>query len=118
MREKDGLCEYICVYIDDLAIVMKDPAAFCEMLKSKHGYKLKGVSDLKYHLGCDFGQDPDGTYYYGPFKYVEKMMDAYEHLFGKKPMGYSSRLEKGDHPELDMSPELNEEGHVLRMLMV
>ena len=78
MREKDGLYEYICVYVDDLAIVMKDPAALCEMLKSKLAYKLKGVGDLKYHLGCDFGRDPDGTYYYGPFKYVETMMDAYE----------------------------------------
>ena len=37
-------------------------------------------------------------------------MDAYEHLFGEKPMGCSSPLEKGDHPELDMSPKLNEEG--------
>ena len=78
------------------------------MLKSKHGYKLKGVGDLKYHLGCDFGRDPDRTYYYGPFKYVEKLMDADEHLLGEKPTGYSSPLEKGDHPELDISPELNE----------
>ena len=78
---------------------MKDPAAFCEMLQSKHCYKLKGVGDLKYHLDCDFGWDPDGTYYYRPFKYVEKMMDAYEHLFGEKPMGYFSPLEKGEHPE-------------------
>ena len=52
MREKDGLYEYICMYIDDLAIAMKDLAAFCEMLKSKHA---KGVGNLKYHLGCDFG---------------------------------------------------------------
>ena len=70
---------------------------------------MKGDSDLKYHLGCDFGRDPDGTYYYGPFKYVEKMLDAKEHLFGEKPTGYSSPLEKGDHLELDMSPEWNEE---------
>ena len=118
MREKDGLYKYICVYIDDLAIAMLDPAAFCEMLKSKHGYKLKGVSDLKYHLGCDFGLDQDGTYDYGPFKYMEKMMDAYECLFGEKPTGYSSPLEKGDHPELDMSPELNKEGHALYMSLV
>ena len=118
MREIDGLYKYICVYIDDLAIVMKDQAAFCEMLKSKHGYKLMGVSDLKYHLGCDFGGDPNGTYYYGPKKYAEKMMDANECMFGKKPMGYSSPLEKGDHPELDMSPELNEEGCALYMSLV
>ena len=66
---------------------------------------MKGDGDLKYHLGCDFGRDQDGTNYYGPFKYVEKMLDAYEHLFGEKLTGYSSPLETGDHPELDMSPE-------------
>ena len=90
MREKDGLYEYICVHVDYLVIAMKDPAAFCEMMKSKHGYKLNGVGDLKYHLGCDFSRDPDGTHYHGPFKYMEKMMVAYERLFGEKPMGYSS----------------------------
>ena len=45
-------------------------------------------------------------------------MDAYKRLFGKKPLGYSSPLEKGDHPELDMRPELNEEGHALYMSLV
>ena len=116
MRETDGTYEYICVYVDDLMMAMKDPAAFCELLENEH--KLKGDGDLKYHLGCDFGRDPDGTYYYGPVKYVEKMLDAYEHLFGEKPIGYSSPLEKGDHPELDMSPKLNEEGHAIYMSLV
>ena len=46
------------------------------------------------------------------------MLDAYELLFGEKPTGYSSPLEKGDHPELDMSPELNEEGHAIYMSLV
>ena len=46
---------YLRVYVDDLMMAMKDPAAFCELLKSEHGYKLKGDGDLKYHLGCDFG---------------------------------------------------------------
>ena len=80
---------------------------------------MKGVSGLKYHLSCDFGRDPDRTYYYyGLFKYVEKMMDAYDNLFGEKPTGYSSPLEKGDHHELDMSPELNEDGRALYMSLV
>ena len=39
-------------------------------------------------------------------------------MFGEKLMGYSSPLEKGNHPELDMSPELNEEGHALYMSLV
>jgi len=45
-------------------------------------------------------------------------MDAYECLFGEKPMGYSSPLEKGDHPELIMSPKLNEDGCALYMSLV
>ena len=50
MRETAGIYEYICVYIDDIMMAMKDLAAFCELLKSEHGYKLKGDGDLKYHL--------------------------------------------------------------------
>ena len=41
----DGIYEYICVYADDLMMAMKDPAAICELLKSEHGYKLKGDGD-------------------------------------------------------------------------
>ena len=37
---KDGShYEYIAVYVDDLAICMKDPKSFCDTLKEK--YKLK-----------------------------------------------------------------------------
>jgi len=42
-----------------------------------------------------------------PKKYIEKMVQNYKVLFGKKPrQSYSSPLEKGDHPELDTSEEL------------
>ncbi|MGL4933428.1 MAG: reverse transcriptase domain-containing protein, partial [Aeromonas sp.] len=118
LRRVNDYYEYICVYVDDLAMAMKDPAAFCEVLKNKHGYKLKGDGPLKYHLGCDFGRDPDGTFYYGPFNYVEKMMDTYERLFGEKPKGVTSPLEKGDHPELDTSPEVDEHNRSIYMSMV
>ena len=46
------------------------------------------------------------------------MLDAYECLFGEKPTGYSSPQEKGDHLELDMSPELNEDGRAIYMPLV
>ena len=46
------------------------------------------------------------------------MLVAYERLFGEKPTGYSLPQEKGDHPELDMSPELNEEGRAIYMSLV
>ena len=48
MRAMDGIYEFIWVYVDDLMMAMKDLAAFCELLKSEHGYKLKGDGDLKY----------------------------------------------------------------------
>jgi hypothetical protein len=46
-----------------------------------------------------------------PRKYIEKMIGAYEQMFGTRPKAcYSSPLEKGDHPELDMSDLLDEKG--------
>jgi hypothetical protein len=38
------------------------------------------------------------------------MIGQYENMFGYKPCDYTSPLEKGDHPELDTSDELNDEG--------
>ena len=35
MRESDGLWEYIAVYVDDLAFVLRDPEAFVKLLVNK-----------------------------------------------------------------------------------
>lgn len=118
MRKTEGLYEYICVYVDDLAMAMKEPAKFCELLKTKHNYKLKGDGPLKYHLGCDFGRDPDGTYYYGPYKYVDKMLESYERLFGEKPAGAASPLVKGDHPECDTSDICSDTDRAIYMSLI
>ena len=49
---KDGShYEYIVVYIDDLAIYMKDPKSFCD--------KLREVAPLNYHPGCGYIRDED-----------------------------------------------------------
>ena len=46
-----------------------------------------------------------------PRKYINRMVDAYERMFGEKPRTTaSSPLEKGDHPELDTSDLLDSEG--------
>ena len=42
--------EYIAVCVDDLAISMKDPKAFCDTLKENYKLKLKGVGPISYHL--------------------------------------------------------------------
>jgi hypothetical protein len=46
------------------------------------------------------------------------MLDTYERLFGEKPKGYSSPLEKNDHPELDISPEMNDDGRAKYMSLI
>ena len=108
IRRNGDIYEYIAVYVDDLAIAAKCPSQITEELVEKYKYKLKGVGSIKYHLGCDFARDPDGTLYFGPKKYIAKMMESYESMFGEKPRKYSSPLEKGDHPEVDDSEDLSE----------
>ena len=60
---------------------MKESRSFFNCLIKVHKYKLKDDEPLSSHLGCDFGCDPDGTYYYQPKKYISKMLSTYEHMF-------------------------------------
>ena len=103
MRKNGNIWEYIAVYVDDLAIAVKDPKSICERLTNTYKYKLKGVGPIEVHLGCDFFRDQDNVLCFGPKKYIKKMLEAYEKLFDEKPKKASSPLEKNDHPELDES---------------
>ena len=110
MREKDGLWEYIGVYVDDLAIVSKDPQAIIDDLSITHKFALKGTGPVTYHLGCDFFRTDEGVMCFQPKKYIEKMIDNYQRIFkGELPRKVYSPLEKGDHPETDTSELLDEE---------
>ena len=73
--------EYKAVYVDDLGIALKDPAEFCCELREIYKYKLKGDGPMKYHLGCDYERDDDGTLRTGPRKYIQKMQDTYKNTF-------------------------------------
>ena len=72
MRKAKGHYEYIAVYVDDLAIVAKEPKEITDILANKYKYKLKGIGPISYHLGGNFVRDPDGTLQYR--KYVEKIV--------------------------------------------
>jgi hypothetical protein len=105
MRQaKDKSCyEYIAVYVDDLAIAAKDCSQICDTLRDKCGFKLKGVGELTYHLGCDYLRDPDGTLVATPKKYIKKILAQYENRYKSLPKKYKNPLEPNDHPELDIS---------------
>ena len=110
MRRNGDLYEYIAVYVDDLAIACKDPEAIVDVLTNKYKFKLKGTGKIDYHLGCGFSRDEDGVLCISPRRYVDKMIDSYQTMFGEMPSTkVQSPLEKGDHPEIDTSPLLDEE---------
>ena len=105
-RDAGDCYEYVCTYVDDLLVAMKNPKEFMEQLQSEpFNYKLKGVGPPKYHLGGDFFRDSDGTLCYSAQTYVKRMVTDFKLLFGEDPPNKPhSPLPKGDHPELDDSP--------------
>jgi hypothetical protein len=112
MRDKGDHYEYIACYVDDLAIASRDPQSIIDALEgAPNSFKLKGTGPMEFHLGCDFFRDEYGTLCIGPRKYIDRMEAQHESLFGHKPKtNVSSPLEKNDHPELDDSPLLDEDG--------
>jgi hypothetical protein len=109
MRRVGDHYEYILVYVDDLGIASKDPAAITTELQERYGFQLKGTGPTTFHLGTDYFRDKTGTMCMEPKKYIEKMIDSYERMFGSKPKQYSLPLEHGDHPEIDTAKELEVE---------
>ena len=67
--------EYIAVYVDDLAICMQDPQAFCDTLKIQT--QAKRCWPHQYHHGCGYTRDEDGTLVADPRKYVDKILESY-----------------------------------------
>jgi Reverse transcriptase (RNA-dependent DNA polymerase) len=61
MRKNHYQYEYVAVYVDDLALAMKDQKAFIDILENKYKFKTKGCGPISFHLGIDFHRDNDGT---------------------------------------------------------
>jgi hypothetical protein len=112
MRDCKDHYEYIACYVDDLMIASKNPQKIIDALEGNpNDFKLKGTGPIFYHLGCDFFRDEDGTLCFGPRKYIDRMAMQYESMFGTKPKAlYSSPLMANDHPEMDMTELLDDEG--------
>ena len=109
MKDSGTHYEFVCVYADDLACVMAQPHLFFQELKCQ-GYKLKGVGEMTYHLGGNFFSDPDGTLAWGAKTYIKRVNNQCQSIFGASPMEQTSPIDKDDHPELDTSEELSDEG--------
>ena len=72
---------------------------------------MNGVKKVNFHLGCGFERDSDGVLCMNPSRYVDKMEDAYKQYFKEMPnQKHKSPLVKGDHPELDTTEFLDQDG--------
>lgn len=123
MRKHNNTYEYIATYVDDLCIAAHDPARIIDELKTKHKFKIKGDGALEFHLGCNFGRDKDGVFWFGPHQYVDRMHEAYQRMFGSKvetkgKRGTWSPLVSGDHPELDESGPLDDDDTAKYLSMI
>ena len=111
MQQNGNVYKYISVYVDDLAIIAKDPREIFDVLEQKYKFKLKGTGPITFHLGMGFFQDDDGVLCISPKRYIKWMISTYLTLFRMKPcMKYNLPLEKGDHPEIDDSKFLDTTG--------
>ncbi len=113
MKESKEKWEYVCIYVDDLLIASDTPSYLTDALE-RVGYKLKGVGEPEYHLGGDIKKvkDPEEVLTWGPTRYINRMMDSYKTMFGTEVPKREVRapLDPKDHPELDDSELLDEEG--------
>jgi hypothetical protein len=84
-----------------------------------YNFKLKGSGELSFHLGCGFERDSDGVLCMNPSRYINKMEGAYKQHFKESPnQKHSSPLVKGNHPELDTSEFLDQDGTDIYQLLV
>ena len=76
--------EYVCVYKKILMIMSKNPRKCFDILINIHGHKLKSVSKPSYHLGEEFYWDRDGSLAWWAKTYINKMLENYDKMSGKK----------------------------------
>jgi hypothetical protein len=100
--------EHACIYVDDLATMMKDSSAFFAELRGRK-CKLKGVGEMSYHLGGDFYCDPNGTLAWGAKTHWKRIINQCESIFGAPPKEWTSPVDKDNHPELDTTEEAGPE---------
>ena len=99
MRGVGDHYKYIAVFLDDLAIVSKDPAGIIRVLNEDYKkFKLEGAGPIDFRLGCDFFHDEEGALCFAPRKYIDKLVVRHEQIFGSKPKTTKITLPLSRHP--------------------
>ena len=118
MLDKQTHWEYLCVYVDDIMVMSKDPQAFMDDLQKT--FKMKGVGPPDYHLGGNFKRLSNGKLSWGSKTYIKKILDQYQRLFPQENFKKKTKtpLTPKYHPELDVSELLDTEGKRLYQSLI
>jgi hypothetical protein len=108
LNEAGDVYNYMCTHVDDFMIVARDPQAIMEMIQAIYVVKYIGPPD--YYLGNDYKKDRQGRWRIGCKKYLVVAIKRVERMFGSLKK-HSHPMETGDHPELDESDIMSDEGH-------
>ena len=98
LREIKDKYENIAMYVDDLLIASEEPPKIIQDLKDKFKLKIKGDGPLKYHLGCDYKLDKDGTLVAQPTRYINKVLESYKKMLPDENFNAKSPLAINDPP--------------------
>ena len=118
MLDKGTHWEYLCVYVDDIMVMSKDPQSFMQDLQTT--FKMKGVGPPDYHLGGNFERLSNGRLSWGSKTYINKILDQYQRLFPNQPFCKKTKtpLSAKYHPELDISDLLDEDERKLYQSLI
>jgi hypothetical protein len=111
--------DYLCTHVDVFMICVLDAKTIMDRIENV--YTIKDIGPPNYYLGNDYKKDRQGRWCIRCQKYRKEAVKQVEGMFGSVKK-YSSPSETGDHPEIDTSKVLDNEGHrkvqmLIRMLV-
>ena len=126
--EVDGVkyFEYICIYVDDVLVVSKDPKHWIERLGKIYEIKEGSDGPPDAYLGAQVGKQqlPDGrqAWFMSADKYIKNAINVVQDLLDSdggnlKINGAKTPFHSGYKPELDITEEVDDSGTRYRQLI-
>ena len=116
MRPNGDHYDYLGTHTDDLLVVSKDPMKIMDSIQKT--YTVSKIEEPRYHLGCDYRKNADGTWDIGTKTYVEEALKRVKAIVGKEDKDGNDILGKESipmrakaKPELDASELCGIEQH-------
>ena len=100
--------EYMATYVDDIIIVADKPEKY--LLPLQEQFPIRHIEmNPEYYLGNNLETRNDGTVKVSSRKYITEVISRYEKEYGELRKE-NVPCKPGDHPELDDSPTLDDDG--------